>query len=86
MCLDLETLQRGELASNLLLVLVKRLETAQKRLSDYKASSGLNSSSVVALSSNIDQLRAQQTQLLVQEQWLCTRLKIICQFEPISSG
>jgi len=67
MCLDLKKLCNVRRASNLLLVLVKRLETAQKRLSDYKeASSGLNSNAqVMALSSNIDQLRAQ---LLVQEQ------------------
>ncbi len=70
-----ETLQREAGFQSALSSAQKRLEIAQKRLSDYKASSGLNSNGqVVALSSNIDQLRAQRTQLLVQEQQARTRL------------
>lgn len=71
-----ETLQREAGFQSALSSAQQRLEIAQKRLSDYKASSGLNSNAqVVALSNNIDQLRAQKTQLLVQEQQTRTRLK-----------
>ena len=79
-----ETLQREAGFQSALSSAQKRLEIAQKRLSDYKASSGLNSNAqVVALSSSIDQLRAQRTQLIVQEQQARTRLKeLSASFNP----
>lgn len=71
-----ETLQREVGFQSALSSAQQRLEVAQKRLSDYKARSGLNSNTqVAALSSTIDQLRAQRTQVLVQQQQARTRLK-----------
>lgn len=51
----------------------KKLEIAQKRLSDYKSSSGLNSSDQIKeLSSSIEQLRRQRAELLAQQQQAST--------------
>ena len=54
----------------------KKLEVAQKRLSDYKASSGLNSSDQIRdLSINIEQLRRQQAEIIAQQEQASSRLK-----------
>lgn len=53
----------------------KKLEIAQKRLSDYKASSGLSSiEQLTDLSNNIEQLRRQQAETLAQQKQANTRL------------
>jgi uncharacterized protein involved in exopolysaccharide biosynthesis len=54
----------------------KKLQDAQKRLSEYKAKSGLNSvDQVKDLSSNIEQLRKQKAEALAQQQQVSHRLK-----------
>ncbi len=54
----------------------KKLEVAQKRLSDYKARSGLNSSDQIRdLSINIEQLRREQAQTIAQQEQSSSRLK-----------
>lgn len=62
----------------------KKLETAQKRLSDYKADSGLDSSAQIsALSNNIEGLRVQRAHILAQQQQARTRLReISSSFNP----
>ncbi|KYC40594.1 hypothetical protein WA1_26105 [Scytonema hofmannii PCC 7110] len=53
----------------------RKLEIAQKHLSDYKASSGLNSEEQISdLSTNIEQLRRQRAEILAQQQQAGTRL------------
>jgi uncharacterized protein involved in exopolysaccharide biosynthesis len=53
----------------------KKLESAQKRLSEYKARSGLSSSDQITnLSVNIEQLRKQQAETLAQQKQASTRL------------
>ena len=55
-----------------------KLQIAQKRLSDYKARSGLNSNDqITALSNNIEGLRKERAQILAQQQQASTRLKEI---------
>lgn len=55
-----------------------KLEIAQKRLSDYKARSGLNSNDQIsALSNNIEYLRRQRAEILGQQQQASTRLREI---------
>ncbi|BAY92007.1 MULTISPECIES: GumC family protein [unclassified Tolypothrix] len=54
----------------------KKLQTAQKRLSDYKASSGLNSEEQLKeLTTNIEELRRQKAEILAQQQQANTRLQ-----------
>lgn len=54
----------------------RKLEIAQKRLSDYKASSGLTSGDQITdLSSNIEQLRKERAEVVAQQQQVSTRLK-----------
>ena len=63
-----------------------KLKIAQKRLSDYKARTGLNSSEqVTALSSNIETLRRQRAEILAQHQQASTRLKEISASLKIST-
>ncbi|MES1022797.1 hypothetical protein ABN584_07850 [Gloeocapsa sp. BRSZ] len=53
----------------------KKLETAQQRLSSYKADSGLNSNDQLKdLSNNIEQLRKQRVEILAQQQQANARL------------
>jgi uncharacterized protein involved in exopolysaccharide biosynthesis len=53
-----------------------KLQNAQKRLSEYKAKSGLNSTDQVKdLSSNIEQLRKQKAETLAQQQQVSQRLQ-----------
>lgn len=53
----------------------RKLEIAQKRLSEYKASSGLSSiDQITNLSNNIEQLRRQQAEILAQQKQANTRL------------
>ncbi|OKH23513.1 hypothetical protein NIES593_09800 [Hydrococcus rivularis NIES-593] len=54
----------------------KKLTEAQRRLSEYKAESGLNSSSQIKeLISNIELLRKQRSEIYAQQQQLGSRLK-----------
>ncbi len=54
----------------------KKLEIAQKRLSEYKAQSGLNSNDQLkALSDNIENLRKQRAEILAQQQQSNARMK-----------
>ena len=54
----------------------KKLEIAQKRLSDYKAHSGLNSNDQINfLSSNIEDLRKKQAEMTALQQQASSRLK-----------
>ncbi|MBW4602989.1 MAG: hypothetical protein KME29_26370 [Calothrix sp. FI2-JRJ7] len=54
----------------------KKLQSAQKRLSDYKASSGLNSEDQIKdLTTNIEQLRRQRAEILASQQQASTRLE-----------
>jgi uncharacterized protein involved in exopolysaccharide biosynthesis len=54
----------------------KKLQDAQRRLSEYKAKSGLNSvDQVKDLSSNIEQLRKQKAEALAQQQQVSQRLQ-----------
>ncbi|HCF28816.1 MAG TPA: hypothetical protein DEV81_16790 [Cyanobacteria bacterium UBA11049] len=54
----------------------KKLEIAQKRLSEYKAQSGLNSNDQLkALSDNIENLRKQRSEILAQQQQSNARMK-----------
>ena len=54
----------------------KKLQSAQERLSNYKASSGLNSENQISdLATNIEQLRRQRAEILAQQQQASTRLK-----------
>ncbi|MDV2992669.1 MAG: hypothetical protein N4J56_002323 [Chroococcidiopsis sp. SAG 2025] len=54
----------------------RKLEMAQKRLSDYKAISGLNSSDQLkALSDNIEALRKQRAEIVAQQQQSSSRLQ-----------
>ena len=65
----------------------KKLETAQKRLSDYKARSGLNSEDQIKdLTTNIEQLRRQRAEILAQEQQATTRLKQLSTNLKLSAG
>ena len=53
-----------------------KLEIAQKRLSDYKASSGLNSNDQIkSFSDNIEQLRRQRAEIEAQQQQASSRFK-----------
>lgn len=54
----------------------KKLEIAQKRLSDYKARSGLSSNEQLRdLSVNIEELRRERAEILAQQQQASTRLR-----------
>lgn len=54
----------------------KKLQIAQKRLSDYKARSGLNSDEQIKdLTTNIEQLRRQRAEILASQQQASTRLE-----------
>lgn len=54
----------------------KKLEIAQKRLSEYKAQSGLNSNDQLkALSDNIENLRKQKAEIVAQQQQSNARMK-----------
>lgn len=54
----------------------KKLELAQKRLSEYKAQSGLNSNDQLkALSDNIEDLRKQRAEIVAQQQQSGARLR-----------
>jgi uncharacterized protein involved in exopolysaccharide biosynthesis len=54
----------------------RKLEIAQKRLSNYKASSGLNTGQqVTELSASIEYLRRQKAEILAQQQQASDRLK-----------
>ncbi|KAF3885336.1 MULTISPECIES: GumC family protein [Nostocales] len=53
----------------------KKLESAQKNLSDYKARSGLSSENQISdLTKNIEQLRRQRAEILAQQKQASTRL------------
>ncbi|HEY9844932.1 MAG TPA: hypothetical protein V6D03_01925, partial [Candidatus Caenarcaniphilales bacterium] len=68
--------QRNEAAQSTLRSAKSRLAAAQKRLSNYKARSGLSSSEQLRdLSVNIEDLRKQQAEALAQEQQAGSRLK-----------
>jgi len=65
----------------------KKLESAQKRLSDYKARSGLNSDNQISdLTSNIEQLRRQRAEILAQQQQASTRLAQLSTNLKLSAG
>lgn len=54
----------------------KKLQIAQKNLSNYKASSGLNSDAQIKdLTTNIEQLRRQRAEVLASQQQTSTRLQ-----------
>lgn len=54
----------------------KKLQSAQKNLSDYKTRSGLNSDDQIKdLTTNIELLRRQRAEILAQQQQASTRLK-----------
>lgn len=54
----------------------KKLEIAHKRLSDYKARSGLSSNEQInELIVNVEQLRRQRAEILAQQQQVSTRLR-----------
>lgn len=64
-----EFVQRDASFQSSLTASQKKLEIAQKRLSDYKAQSGLNSNDQLkALSDNIEQLRKQRAEIAAQQQ------------------
>ncbi len=65
----------------------KKLATAQKRLSDYKARSGLNSEDQIKdLTTNIEQLRRQRAEILAQQQQANTRLAQLSSNLKLSAG
>jgi uncharacterized protein involved in exopolysaccharide biosynthesis len=65
----------------------KKLQSAQKRLSDYKTSSGLNSENQISdLTSNIEQLRRQRAEILAQQQQASTRLAQLSADLKLSAG
>ncbi|MEH2175581.1 GumC family protein [Nostoc sp.] len=65
----------------------KKLQIAQKRLSDYKASSGLNSEEQIKdLATNIEQLRRQRAEIIAQQQQATTRLKQLSANLKLSAG
>jgi uncharacterized protein involved in exopolysaccharide biosynthesis len=64
-----------------------KLATVQKRLSDYKASSGLNSDDQIKdLTTNIEQLRRQRAEILAQQQQSSTRLAQLSANLKLSAG
>lgn len=64
-----EFIQRDASFQSSLTASQKKLEIAQKRLSDYKAQSGLNSNDQLkALSNNIEELRKQRAEIVAQQQ------------------
>ncbi|RUR86813.1 GumC family protein [Chlorogloeopsis fritschii PCC 9212] len=64
----------------------KKLEIAQKRLSDYKARSGLNSEAQISdLTSNIEQLRRQRAEIVAQQQQATARLRQLSANLKVSS-
>jgi uncharacterized protein involved in exopolysaccharide biosynthesis len=64
----------------------KKLEIAQKRLSEYKARSGLNSEAQISdLTANIEQLRRQRAEILAQQQQANARLKQLSANLKVSS-
>jgi uncharacterized protein involved in exopolysaccharide biosynthesis len=65
----------------------KKLATVQKRLSDYKARSGLNSEEQIKdLTTNIEQLRRQRAEVLAQQQQASTRLAQLSANLKLSAG
>ncbi|MCC5652797.1 hypothetical protein LC609_23900 [Nostoc sp. XA013] len=65
----------------------RKLQIAQKRLSDYKASSGLNSEEQIKdLATNIEQLRRQRAEIIAQQQQATTRLKQLSANLKLSAG
>jgi len=65
----------------------KKLQSAQKHLSDYKARSGLNSDEQIkGLTNNIEQLRRQRAEILAQQQQANTRLKQFSANLKLSAG
>lgn len=71
-----EAVQRDQGFQSALSNSQRKLEIAQKRLSEYKAHSLLNSNDQIkALSNNIEQLRAQRAEISAQQQQASGRLK-----------
>ncbi|OUL26832.1 hypothetical protein [Nostoc sp. 106C] len=65
----------------------KKLQSAQKRLSDYKARSGLNSDEQIKdLTTNIEQLRRQRAEIQAQQQQASTRLAQLSANLKLSPG
>ncbi|MEI2580822.1 GumC family protein [Scytonema sp. PRP1] len=65
----------------------KKLQSAQKSLSDYKARSGLNSDDQIKdLTTNIEQLRRQRAEILAQQQQASTRLRQLSASLKLSAG
>lgn len=65
----------------------KKLQSAQKRLSDYKARSGLNSDAQIKdLTTNIEQLRRQRAEIQAQQQQASTRLAQLSANLKLSAG
>ena len=65
----------------------KKLADAHKRLSDYKARSGLNSEDQIKdLTTNIEQLRRQRAEIIGQQQQATTRLAELSNNLKLSAG
>lgn len=65
----------------------RKLEIAQKRLSDYRAQSGLTSDEQIKeLTSNIEQLRKQRAELMAQQQQANSRLQALSGNLNMSTG
>ncbi|OUL33339.1 hypothetical protein BV372_16740 [Nostoc sp. T09] len=65
----------------------KKLAIVQKRLSNYKASSGLSSDNQITdLTTNIEQLRRQRAEILAQQQQASTRLAQLSANLKLSAG
>jgi uncharacterized protein involved in exopolysaccharide biosynthesis len=65
----------------------RKLEIAQKRLSDYRAESGLTSDEQIKeLTSNVEQLRKQRAELTAQQQQASSRLQELSGNLKMSSG
>jgi capsular polysaccharide biosynthesis protein len=65
----------------------KKLVTVQKRLSDYKASSGLSSDAQISdLTTNIEQLRRQRAEIVAQQQQASTRFGELSTNLKLSAG
>ncbi len=64
-----------------------KLQIAKRRLSDYKARSGLNSDDQIKnLTTNIEQLRRQRAEIVAQQQQATTRLKELSTNLKLSAG
>jgi uncharacterized protein involved in exopolysaccharide biosynthesis len=65
----------------------KKLATVQKRLSDYKARSGLSSDAQISdLTTNIEQLRRQRAEIVAQQQQASTHLGELSTNLKVSAG